>query len=120
MLPCQHTFCYNCLQKQLMFKEIFQNQQSVSPNSKATLICCFCQNKIELEHGVASLGKLPKNLHVESLLKLMEEESSPQTPKSSDNRCAKCQTVSTEEEHVCQHCMQVKYYSHTHPEELDF
>lgn len=91
-----------------MVKELFQNNHNSPANSKSSLICCFCQNKTEMENGIASLEKLPKNLHVESLLKLMEEERSPNTPKPMDSRCAKCQTISTEEEHVCQHCMQVK------------
>lgn len=62
---------------------------------------------MELELGASSLKALPKNLHVESLLKLMEDETSPKTPKAMDYRCVKCQTVSGQEEHVCQHCMQV-------------
>lgn len=96
-----------------MFKDVFQNNQIESPNGKASLICCFCQNKIELEQGVASLDELPKNLHLDSLMKLMEGEMTPQTSKPQDNRCAKCQTVSTEEQHVCQHCMKVKHWIHT-------
>lgn len=105
MLPCQHTFCFSCLQKQLKAQDLLLSNK-IATNSKSSIICCLCQNKIELIYGAASLQKLPKNLHIESLLKLMEEESSPKTPKITDYRCAKCQTVS-EQQHVCQHCMQV-------------
>ncbi|KAJ8927538.1 hypothetical protein NQ314_019983 [Rhamnusium bicolor] len=48
-----------------------------------------------------------KNLYIESLLKLLNGNESPITSKSTDYRCVKCQTVSQQQEHVCQHCMQV-------------
>lgn len=88
-----------------MVKDLLQNNRPVSTDLKATLICCLCQRKTELENGIASLEKLPKNLHVQSLLKLLEDEASPKTPNPIDYRCVKCQTV--QQEHVCQHCMQV-------------
>lgn len=107
MLPCQHTFCHACLEKQLMAQNLLQNTQSSSVGTKAILTCCLCQNSNVLEQGIVSLRKLPRNLHVESLLKLMEEEQSPKTPKAVDYKCAKCNTISQQEEHICQHCMQV-------------
>lgn len=108
MLPCQHTFCYSCLQKQLMVRDLLQVKRNVPADSKATLLCCLCQRKTELENGTVSLENLPKNLHIESLLKIMEEDLSPRTPKPIDYRCVKCQTVSEQQEHICQHCMQVR------------
>lgn len=107
MLPCQHTFCRNCIEKQLLALNLLKKTRTPPVVKKAPLTCCLCQKSYVLEEGMGSLEKLPKNLHVESLLKLMEEEKSPKTPKAVDYKCVKCNMISQQEEHVCQHCMQV-------------
>lgn len=69
--------------------------------------CPMCQKEVVLAKGFDSLEDLPKNLYIDSLLKLMDGGNSPLSPKAPDYRCVKCKTVSEKEEHVCQHCMQV-------------
>ncbi|KAJ8972295.1 hypothetical protein NQ317_018629 [Molorchus minor] len=53
------------------------------------------------------LDSLPRNLYIDSLLKLISDKHSPIAAKPKDYRCVKCETVSQEQEHVCQHCMQI-------------
>lgn len=71
-----------------------------------SMICPVCQGAIPLERGLDSLEKLPKNLYLESLLKVVEGSTVAQGP-SETYRCVNCQTISKQQEQVCQHCMQV-------------
>lgn len=71
-----------------------------------SMSCPVCQRVVPLNSGFDSLEKLPKNLYLESLLKVVAV--SPQSPKAVENfRCVNCQMVSAQQEQVCQHCMQV-------------
>ncbi|KAF7271593.1 hypothetical protein GWI33_015545 [Rhynchophorus ferrugineus] len=120
MLPCQHTFCLNCLKTQVTVQNLrFAGGNSLhSPgdgkgHNKITLysdiktmICPVCQRTIPLERGLDSLEKLPKNLYLESLLKVVEGSAVAQGP-SETYRCVNCQTISKQQEQVCQHCMQI-------------
>lgn len=70
--------------------------------------CALCQSKIELQNGVNSLKELPKNLYIDSILRLVEGNVSPTEPKAPNNRCAKCLTfLQDTKQRSCQHCMQV-------------
>jgi tripartite motif-containing protein 2/3 len=111
MLPCQHTFCLNCLQSHLLAHKLLVKQQSLDSQSAlskkaAAIKCPVCQKKVELQKGVDSLNDLPKNLYIESVLKLIDGNTSPLTPKN-DYRCVKCQIFSQQQGQCCQHCMQV-------------
>lgn len=115
MLNCQHTFCLKCLQTHLIARNLKIKSDAPSFDQMKVglaadikgLQCPMCQKKIVLEKGFDSLEDLPKNLYIDSLLKLMDEENSTLSPKIPDYSCAKCKTVSEKQEHVCQHCMQV-------------
>ncbi|XP_066249025.1 tripartite motif-containing protein 2-like [Euwallacea similis] len=115
MLPCQHTFCLICLKSHVTSKNLrlaahndsFRNQRHLTfDNEVKSMSCPICQKQIPLAEGIASLEKLPKNLYLESLLKVVEK--SPSSPKVMENyRCVNCQMVSVQQEQVCQHCMQI-------------
>ena len=111
MLPCQHTFCLNCLHSHLMAHRVLIKQQSLDSQNAvskkpAAIKCPVCQKRVDLEKGVESLADLPKNLYIDSVMKLVAGDISPISTKS-DNRCVKCHTFSQQEEQCCQHCMQV-------------
>lgn len=74
------------------------------------MFCPVCQHQVPLKNGFDSLDKLPKNLYLQSLLKVVED--SPVSPKvmTENYRCVNCQMVSTHQEQVCQHCMQVHHF----------
>ncbi|ENN72766.1 hypothetical protein D910_08245 [Dendroctonus ponderosae] len=109
MLPCQHTFCLNCLKTHVTAKNLRfqQTNASISLNNEIeSMSCPVCQSHIALAEGIASLDQLPRNLYLQSLLKVVEE--SPTSPKVTENfRCINCQMVSAQQEQVCQHCMQI-------------
>ncbi|KAJ8926023.1 hypothetical protein NQ315_009878 [Exocentrus adspersus] len=115
MLPCQHTFCLTCLQTHLIAKNLKVKADAPSMDQMKLGLshdikrfqCPVCQKEIALEKGFDSLEDLPKNLYIDSLFKLMDGGESPVSPKVPDYRCAKCKTASQQQEHVCQHCMQV-------------
>ncbi|KAJ8948102.1 hypothetical protein NQ318_008455 [Aromia moschata] len=115
MLVCQHTFCLKCLNTLLVAKNLtFKHEPSSSDKMKMAVSseiksfnCPLCQQEIALEKGIDSLENLPKNLYIDSLLKLLSGSQSPSSPKNKDYRCVKCETVSQQQQHVCQHCMQV-------------
>ncbi|XP_050504396.1 RING finger protein nhl-1-like isoform X5 [Diabrotica virgifera virgifera] len=114
MLTCQHTFCKSCLKNLVTAKNLVLKS---GPSSKVTLSselknakCPVCQTEIVLRNGLESLEELPKNFHIETLLKLLEGDPTVPTPvvkAPADYRCVKCQTICEEQAHVCQHCMQV-------------
>ncbi|XP_018563372.1 tripartite motif-containing protein 2 [Anoplophora glabripennis] len=115
MLHCQHTFCLTCLQTHIIAKNlkirsdntsVEQMKVNLSENVKS-FQCPMCQKEVALEKGFDSLEELPKNLYIDSLLKLMDGGNSPISPKVVDYRCVNCKTVSEQQEHVCQHCMQI-------------
>lgn len=113
MLPCQHTFCLSCLQSHLAAHRVLLKQQSLdSKNALAkkpvAIKCPVCQKKIDLEKGSESLNELPKNLYIDSVLKLIEGDTS--MPSNTDYRCVKCGIFSKQEEQCCQHCMQVMIF----------
>ncbi|XP_066153280.1 tripartite motif-containing protein 2-like [Euwallacea fornicatus] len=115
MLPCQHTFCLICLKSHVTSRNLrfaahndsSRNQRYLTfDNEVKTMSCPICQRQVSLTEGIASLEKLPKNLYLESFLKVVEE--SPSSPKVMENyRCINCQMVSAQQEQVCQHCMQI-------------
>lgn len=85
MLPCQHTFCLECL-------------QSIAQVSK-TVVCPQCRNEATLpKDGV--LG-LPSNRYVKTFLELLSlEDTSLEDPP----RCAGCLTAC--DDAPCDHCNQ--------------
>lgn len=110
MLPCQHTFCLPCLHSHVMAKKILLKQaslesQDVLAKKPVAIKCPVCQNKVNLEKGIDSLKDLPKNLYIDSVLKLVEGNLPPVSSKP--DRCVKCHIFSQGEEQCCQHCMQV-------------
>ncbi|XP_044264877.1 RING finger protein nhl-1-like [Tribolium madens] len=110
MLPCQHTFCLPCLHSHVMAKKILLKQaslesQDVLAKKPVAIKCPVCQNKVNLEKGVDSLNDLPKNLYIDSVLKLVESNIPPVSSKP--DRCVKCHIFSRGDEQCCQHCMQV-------------
>ncbi|GLV40399.1 thin [Carabus blaptoides fortunei] len=96
MLPCQHTFCLNCLQP-LVGADVKEIE------------CPTCKKSTPLEKGPESLEELPGNLYIDSVLKLLTGNSSPVTPTQigPETRCIKCQTMCQFSEHACQHCKQI-------------
>ncbi|KAG5891417.1 hypothetical protein JTB14_031483 [Gonioctena quinquepunctata] len=109
MLPCQHTFCLACLKTHLTVKNLIVKRDSTFGFSSdiKSVQCPLCQKEVTLEKGFDSLDNLPKNFYIDSLLKLLQDDQSPESPKITDYRCFKCHIVSDKEEHVCQHCTMI-------------
>lgn len=106
MLPCQHTFCLECLKSHVIAKQLILNPSS---NSDKILQCPVCQQKVRLENGLESLKALPSNRYIDSLLAVIEKNS-PSSPIKlhPDSRCIKCQILLDKHHQVCQHCLQVR------------
>ncbi|XP_043466063.1 RING finger protein nhl-1-like isoform X2 [Leptopilina heterotoma] len=95
MLPCQHTFCLECLQQQLT----------------ETLKCSTCFLTIK----ECSPESLPSNLYIENMLQIIgnsEESSERIVPRSivvnlstEEIKCFKCRIICINEEQ-CKHCRQ--------------
>ncbi|CAG9764028.1 unnamed protein product [Ceutorhynchus assimilis] len=122
MLPCQHTFCLGCLKthvtaRNLKFGTIdsptnndtssnIKNPKFTVDSQIKSMSCPVCQKHMPLRDGIDSLDKLPRNLYLQSLLRVVEE--TPISPKVVENyRCVNCQMASAHQEQVCQHCMQI-------------
>ncbi|XP_015509514.2 tripartite motif-containing protein 2 isoform X1 [Neodiprion lecontei] len=126
MMPCQHTFCLECLEEQLNY----------SGNDGRTIKCPLCKLTV-----VESVPRdLPTNLYIENLLRVMgnvggeslehlvfsspvvtfapcvdQPSSLVQGPSSlmsmpepvvQEIRCVKCETACTRENR-CKHCKQI-------------
>lgn len=110
MLPCQHTFCLSCV-RDFVLTILSKNQKAQNDSSKKLCFYCpSCQTETVLENGVDSLDRLPTNVYITSLLRLLDtsEPSTPLSPSVSDVRCIKCETVCQFDAINCQHCKQVK------------
>lgn len=105
MLPCQHTFCLSCLKTQILAKTIIKKHPAASKGD-AWVQCPQCHQKHSMAKGLESVENLPRNLYIDSLLKLLENHS-PTDEKPSEIRCIKCQIVCNEHRLICQHCLQV-------------
>ncbi|KAF4530494.1 hypothetical protein B566_EDAN018470, partial [Ephemera danica] len=118
MLPCQHTFCLSCLEKQISTNGSKDANVVISiKDSTTVLFCPTCRAQVKLspEKGVTSL---PPNLYIESLLRVVKANggtvqvalqrqhstSSIQTrPRASSSpRCMQCDTAC--EVRHCDHC----------------
>ncbi|XP_015592405.1 RING finger protein nhl-1 [Cephus cinctus] len=114
MMPCQHTFCENCLAEQIMDPG----------NLDKVMQCPLCH----LTVVDSTPEKLPTNLYIESLLRVMENPGdslthfdsrspivsfAPTTNQSQTEnraekliRCKKCGTECTRD-NKCNHCKQI-------------
>ncbi|GLG99702.1 Uncharacterized protein GBIM_06105, partial [Gryllus bimaculatus] len=75
MLPCQHTFCADCLVERLHMKK---------GRSYAVLRCAACGLELQLAlpaadaaSAAAAVVALPRNVYLESLLRLVELQPPP-------------------------------------------
>ncbi|XP_077298012.1 uncharacterized protein LOC143919530 isoform X2 [Arctopsyche grandis] len=105
MLPCQHTFCLNCLYTLI---------------SENVLKCPGCQQSYNV-NSPNFLENLPSNLYIDNLLKLLISPSSgptvdrsvslfakPEPDTQTQKRCCKCQSgISLFSDHCCEHCKQI-------------
>lgn len=98
MLPCQHTFCLNCLQNNLTLK---------TKTSKSFVHCPLCQNAVDLADGITSLSDLPKNLYVNSLLSLITINKTPSASSETANHCSVCKETINSNVSSCLHCKEV-------------
>lgn len=107
MLPCQHTFCLDCLRSKILAKHFVLNANANT--DKWLLQCPMCEQKVRLENGVDSLKALPTNRYIDSVLVLLEKSSPSSSPTKVlvDSRCVKCQILCDQHRQICQHCLQV-------------
>ncbi|XP_041984826.1 RING finger protein nhl-1-like isoform X2 [Aricia agestis] len=108
MLPCQHTFCYNCLKVYVADLPVIE--------------CPLCRTKIQV-HGSNYIEELPSNLYIDTLLQMVGisngKPTKPETPPVTPNgtgmqsvdliagglRCSHCKTMyDTIEVKHCDHC----------------
>ena len=71
MLPCQHTFCFQCIVKSCRYYIAYSNGfniDSLRENYQDSLACALCMQLVTFPRGV--ITKLPKN-HV--ILELLEK-----------------------------------------------
>ncbi|XP_050296282.1 uncharacterized protein LOC126736108 isoform X2 [Anthonomus grandis grandis] len=108
MLPCQHTFCLSCLKAHITAKNLkFQKRELVLNDTVKSMACPVCQKQMALDDGMTTVDRLPRNLYLQSILKVLTD-GTPTSPTVRENyRCVNCQTVSAQQEQVCQHCMQI-------------
>ncbi|KAL1428054.1 hypothetical protein MTO96_000391 [Rhipicephalus appendiculatus] len=86
MLPCQHTFCFLCL------------QNSVMSADASRLRCAKCRTEVLLpKEGISGF---PSSIHLQNILDLLESDYA-----SMDEllQCCGCQTVSGSSV-FCEHC----------------
>ncbi|KAL3214047.1 hypothetical protein MRX96_035022 [Rhipicephalus microplus] len=86
MLPCQHTFCFLCL------------QNSVMSADASRLRCAKCRTEVLLpKEGISGF---PSSIHLQNILDLLESDYA-----SMDEllQCCGCQTVSGNSV-FCEHC----------------
>ncbi|KAK8781286.1 hypothetical protein V5799_017377 [Amblyomma americanum] len=86
MLPCQHTFCFLCL------------QNSVMSADASRLRCAKCRAEVPLpKEGISGF---PSSIHLQNILDLLESDYA-----SMDEllQCCGCQTVSGSSV-FCEHC----------------
>ncbi|KAH7965975.1 hypothetical protein HPB49_012351 [Dermacentor silvarum] len=86
MLPCQHTFCFLCL------------QNSVMSADASRLRCAKCRSEVPLpKEGISGF---PSSIHLQNILDLLESDYA-----SMDEllQCCGCQTVSGSSV-FCEHC----------------
>ncbi|KAK4883797.1 hypothetical protein RN001_000068 [Aquatica leii] len=119
MLPCQHTFCLSCLQghvKLLTKRMMKKNQNPPSADEIKAIMdtvpiplpCPTCKKMINIKCSYNTLTDLPRNIYIDNLLNLMENNcTSPTSPSSPTLRCIKCQTIVQLPGKSCGHCMQV-------------
>ncbi|XP_017773515.1 PREDICTED: RING finger protein nhl-1-like [Nicrophorus vespilloides] len=88
MLPCQHTFCLECL------RTLVGNQVD------ASFDCPSCKVTVQLTQP---LENLPNNVYVMSILSIVESESS-EVPLALTTKCVKCTTVTQSYHQCCVHC----------------
>ncbi|XP_064455868.1 RING finger protein nhl-1-like isoform X2 [Ornithodoros turicata] len=85
MLPCQHAFCFLCLQNSVMSADITK------------LRCAKCRTEVPLpQEGISGF---PSSIHLQNILDLLESDYA-----SMDEllQCSTCQTMSTTV--YCEHC----------------
>lgn len=110
MLPCQHTFCLSCLKSHALAKKLVQRSNTpnlVNTDNPSHIQCPQCFKMHTLKKDVESL---PTNVYIESLLKVLNQNSKFSLQASynkPENRCVKCQIICNEHKLICQHCLQV-------------
>lgn len=100
MLPCQHTFCLNCLQSNFDAHPEAEGGPEIGKWK-----CPSCDYHLDIDRA-EQFEELPRNFYIDSLLNVIDG-SLIQSSSPTDSSCIKCQTVCQYQEQTCQHCLQV-------------
>ncbi|XP_046384889.1 E3 ubiquitin-protein ligase TRIM32-like [Ischnura elegans] len=101
-LPCDHTFCLNCLKTQM------SSPLGSADGSAGVVKCPTCRRDAAIPRQ-GGLASLPTNIYLESLLRVLSERppALPQTPPPSGSGCSKCGNGGLPHLYICGHCQQV-------------
>ena len=85
ILPCGHTFCSNCLRKEV--DDVFEQGSFNDNNTMIKLACKTCDAPWEVDGGGSMVDELPKNLTVGNVASVLELQNSHLQQQSNEKRC---------------------------------